>query len=98
MQNGPNTMGPRHRRPAAFGTRPKSGPARTTHPSSQSAQRSYEKYLALARAEAQAGNPVDAENYYQHAEHFFRAMRSARENGIAPNPGHRAKDDPHLAV
>jgi hypothetical protein len=44
------------------------------HP--QNAQKEYERYLALARAEAQAGNTVGAENYYQHAEHYFRSMRS----------------------
>jgi hypothetical protein len=32
--------------------------------------------LALAKAEAQAGNLVGAENYYQHAEHFYRSMSS----------------------
>jgi hypothetical protein len=30
----------------------------------------------LARAEAQAGNSVGAENYYQHAEHYFRLMKA----------------------
>ena len=45
----------------------------------QNAQRNYERYLALARAEAQSGNTVGAENYYQHAEHYFRSM--------APDPG-----------
>ena len=44
--------------------------------SSQNAQRNYERYLALARAEAQIGNMVGAENYYQYAEHYFRSMRS----------------------
>jgi hypothetical protein len=43
---------------------------------SHNAQRNYERYLALAQAEAQAGNGVAAENYYQHAEHFFRTVRS----------------------
>ena len=43
---------------------------------SQNAQRNYEKYLALARAEAQIGNTIGAENYYQYAEHYFRSMRS----------------------
>ena len=33
---------------------------------------------ALARAEAQNGNTVAAENYYQHAEHYFRSMSSDR--------------------
>ena len=46
---------------------------------SQNAQRNYEKYLALARAEAQIGNTVGAENYYQYAEHYFRSMRSDQE-------------------
>jgi hypothetical protein len=40
------------------------------------AQRNYERYLALAQAEAQSGNTVGAENYYQHAEHYFRSMSS----------------------
>ena len=34
--------------------------------------------MALARAEAQIGNMVGAENYYQHAEHYFRSMSSDR--------------------
>jgi len=40
----------------------------------QSMKQSYERCLALARAEAQNGNTVAAENYYQHAEHFYRLM------------------------
>jgi hypothetical protein len=47
--------------------------------SSQNAQRNYERYLALARAEAQNGNTIGAENYYQYAEHYFRSMRSDQE-------------------
>jgi hypothetical protein len=39
-------------------------------------KQSYERYLSLARAEAQNGNTVAAENYYQHAEHYFRSMVS----------------------
>jgi hypothetical protein len=46
--------------------------------SSQNAQRNYEQYIALAHAEAQIGNMVGAENYYQHAEHYFRLMSSDR--------------------
>jgi hypothetical protein len=40
----------------------------------QNAQRNYERYLALARAEALAGDRIAAENYFQHAEHYFRSM------------------------
>jgi hypothetical protein len=50
--------------------RPRSGSGH-----SQNAQKEYERYLALARAETQIGNTVGAENYYQHAEHYFRSMR-----------------------
>jgi Domain of unknown function (DUF4167) len=32
------------------------------------------RYLASAQAEVQAGDRVAAENYYQHAEHYFRSM------------------------
>lgn len=35
-----------------------------------------EKYLQLARDARSSGDPVAAENYYQHAEHYFRSMRS----------------------
>jgi hypothetical protein len=43
---------------------------------SQNAQRNYERYLALAGAASLTGDSVGAENYYQHAEHFFRSMSS----------------------
>jgi hypothetical protein len=45
----------------------------------QNAQASYERYLTLARVEAQNGNTIGAENYYQYAEHYFRSMRSDAE-------------------
>ena len=44
----------------------------------QSAQRSYERYLSLAQDEARSGNIVGAENYFQHAEHYFRLMSANR--------------------
>lgn len=40
----------------------------------QNAQRNYERFLALARAEALTGDRIVAENYFQHAEHYFRSM------------------------
>jgi hypothetical protein len=70
------------RPPASFAARSKrwtSSAARTELKSSQNAQRNYERYLALARAEAQTGNTVGAENYYQYAEHYFRSMPSESE-------------------
>ena len=40
----------------------------------QSAERNYQRYLVLARAETLAGDRVAAENYFQHAEHYLRSM------------------------
>src|SRR5271154_5408078 len=84
LQNGRKTiMNARQPRPAASfaprSNRWKSNSARSESNSSQNAQRNYERYLALARAEAQIGNTVGAENYYQYAEHYFRSMRSDSE-------------------
>jgi hypothetical protein len=83
MHNGRKTNMSRHQsRPAA----PSAGRSERWSPNasrpapngSHNARRNYERYLALARAEAQSGNTVAAENYYQHAEHYFRSMSSDR--------------------
>ena len=82
MQNGSKrTMRARQSGPVTSPGRPNrrtSSAARTEPTRFQNAQRTYEQYLALARAEAQIGNTVGAENYYQHAEHYFRLMSSDR--------------------
>jgi hypothetical protein len=36
-----------------------------------------DRYLALAQAAASSGDAVQAENYYQHAEHYFRLVQQA---------------------
>ena len=80
MQNG--RVNTRRPRPAeSFAARSKGTYTNVTHSGSngfQSAQRSYERYLALAQDEARSGNVVGAENYYQHAEHYFRLMSANR--------------------
>ena len=81
MQNGPKTtMNTRQNKSASsFGDRPKRWESTGVHDKPkgfQIAQRSYERYLALAQAEVLAGDIVGAENYYQHAEHYFRSMSS----------------------
>ena len=38
-----------------------------------------EKYLQLARDSRSSGDPVAAENYYQHAEHYFRLIAAAQD-------------------
>jgi len=41
-----------------------------------------EKYLQLARDANTASNPVAAENYLQHAEHYFRLMAAAQAEQV----------------
>jgi hypothetical protein len=85
MHNGRNTnRNSRHFRPAGpYAGRSKRGTSNAARPAtpqgSHNAQRNYERYLALAQAEAQSGNLIAAENNYQYAEHYFRMMSSDRK-------------------
>jgi hypothetical protein len=45
-----------------------------------------EKYIQLARDAQSSGDPVAAENYYQHAEHYFRLIAAAQEQFRQQNP------------
>jgi hypothetical protein len=36
----------------------------------------FERYIALAREAAASGDRIAAENFYQHAEHYFRVMNA----------------------
>jgi hypothetical protein len=70
MQNGPKTMmsAQRPRSTTPIAARSNRWPSRNVRPElkgSQNSQRSHERYLV-------------AENYYQHAEHYFRSMSSGR--------------------
>jgi hypothetical protein len=55
----------------------------------------HEKYLTLARDASSSGDRVAAENYSQHAEHYFRLIaadaeqREQRNNGQNPQKGQR---------
>jgi hypothetical protein len=40
----------------------------------------FERYVALAREAASSGDRIAAENFYQHAEHYFRIMNANGEN------------------
>lgn len=65
-----------------------------------SASHVYEKYLQLARDANSAGDRIMAENYLQHAEHYFRVMSAAQaqqqqqqgqqQGGNRPNGGNGA--------
>ena len=56
-----------------------------------------EKYVQLARDARSSGDPVAAENYYQHAEHYFRLIAAAqeqmRQNQPQPRPDDAMVDD-----
>jgi len=45
-----------------------------------------EKYMQLARDSQGSGDPVAAENYFQHAEHYFRLIAAAQEQFRQQNP------------
>ena len=38
------------------------------------AQQVFDRYLALARDAYSSGDPITAESYYQHAEHYHRLL------------------------
>ena len=46
----------------------------------------YEKYLQLARDANSGGDRVMAENYLQHAEHYYRIMNAAGEGQAHGQP------------
>src|SRR5262249_28607417 len=45
-----------------------------------------EKYIQLARDAQASGDPIAAENYYQHAEHYYRVIAAAQEQFRQNNP------------
>jgi hypothetical protein len=77
MRQGPNNRRSRGRGPR----RPHANPRQQTYDSNGpdirirgNAYQVLEKYLAMARDATSAGDRIAAENYYQHAEHYFRII------------------------
>ena len=70
---------PQRRRPPGA----RQNAATRQHPSgsSGSASRNHARYLVLAREATLAGDTIEAENCYQHAEHYFRVMRESESGG-----------------
>ena len=52
-----------------------------------------EKYVQLARDARSSGDPVAAENYYQHAEHYFRLIAAAQEQFRQNQPQPRGDNE-----
>jgi Domain of unknown function (DUF4167) len=59
-----------------------------------SASHVYEKYLQLARDSNSSGDRVTAENYLQHAEHYFRIM-AAQQAQAAQYAAQQAAQNPN---
>lgn len=64
------------------------------------AQHVAEKYLQLARDAQSSSDPVAAENYFQHAEHYYRILLAAQEqmsqqfgHSFPPNRAFNDTDD-----
>jgi hypothetical protein len=53
-----------------------------------------DKYVQLARDAQTSSDPVAAENYYQHAEHYFRLIAAAQEQFRQANPYYRPETEP----
>src|SRR5213596_3537327 len=52
-----------------------------------------EKYIQLARDAQSSGDPVGAENYFQHAEHYFRMIAAAQEQFRPNQPQPRTENE-----
>ena len=72
--NNPNNPGNRPRGPHRIQTFDSSGPNVKIR---GNAYQVFERYLAMAREAQSSGDPVAAENFYQHAEHYFRVDRKS---------------------
>jgi uncharacterized protein DUF4167 len=55
-----------------------------------------EKYVQLARDARSSGDPVAAENYYQHAEHYFRLIAAAQEQFRQNQPQQQPRPDAEM--
>ncbi len=54
-----------------------------------------EKYLALARDAASAGDRIAAENYYQHAEHYYRVINANNDGRQQHGQGQHPQQGQH---
>jgi hypothetical protein len=65
-----------------------------------SASQIFEKYQALARDASSSGDYIAAENFYQHAEHYFRVLAAnaaASGGAAAAPPANGAAREAHVA-
>src|SRR5262245_53998852 len=92
MRQGPNnrrSRGRGSRRPHAS---PRQQPYDSNGPDIRIRGNAYqvlEKYLAMARDAASAGDRIAAENFYQHAEHYYRIINANGGGDQGGQNGHR---------
>jgi hypothetical protein len=77
----------------SFNQRPRSSQSNQTFGSNGpdikirgSAHQIFERYLALAREATASGDRISAENFYQHAEHYFRVDNARGESNQQGTP------------
>jgi len=80
--NNPNNPNPQHnggrpRVPHRSQTFDSNGPGTKIR---GNAYQVFERYVALAREAVSSGDRIAAENFYQHAEHYFRIMNANGDN------------------
>ncbi len=91
MRQGPNSKRQRGGRPN--GRRPFHGNSQTFESNGPdvkirgNALQVLEKYQALARDALASGDRIAAENYLQHAEHYYRIYQANMANNPAANRG-----------
>jgi hypothetical protein len=79
MRQGPNNRRSRGRGPRRQHGNPRQQTFDSNGPDVRIRGNAYqvlEKYLAMARDAASAGDRIAAENYYQHAEHYYRILNA----------------------
>ena len=93
-------QGPHKNRSRSRGRRPTSNQSGRVYESNGpdvkvrgTAQTVAEKYLQLARDAHSAGDPVMAEGYFQHAEHYLRILAASQPYAQQGLPQRRPNDD-----
>src|SRR5919108_5596988 len=93
MRQGPNNRRSRGRGPRRqHGGNPRSQTFDSNGPDVRIRGNAYqvlEKYLAMARDAASAGDRIAAENFYQHAEHYYRIINANGGGDQGGQNGHR---------
>lgn len=91
-RGGRNNMGGKKHMPQRNQTFDSTGPEIRVR---GNAHQVMEKYLAMARDASSQGDRVAAENYYQHAEHYFRVINAHNQNNPNnPNAQRRPSQTP----